>query len=335
MEFVKPEIVRQTMNDLGRERRPFLFAVDFELTEGFVVPEPQSGAGVFFSVHGQGHGLGPRPAPAKGEAWIEARPESLAEYKKKFGIVQAGLARGDSFLVNLTIKTPVECPLSLEEIFSLSDAPYGLCVPGRFVSFSPETFVKIEPGGTVSTYPMKGTINADIPGAEKIIMDDFKEAAEHATVVDLLRNDLSLSAKKVRVKRYRYVELLKTSRREILQVSSEIVGELGEGFHRSIGDVIFKMLPAGSVSGAPKESTLDIIRRSEGIPRGFYAGVFGLYDGNRFDSGVLIRFVEEENGQKFFRSGGGITALSLLEDEYNEALDKIYLPFAPKKAVAV
>jgi para-aminobenzoate synthetase component 1 len=255
----------------------------------------------------------------------------LESYRRKFETTARGLARGDSYLVNLTLQTPIECDLSLEEIFLASDAPYSLYLPGRFVCFSPERFVRIDKGGTISTCPMKGTINAEIPGAEQIILDDFKESAEHATVVDLLRNDLSLSAAKVRVERYRYVERLKTSEREILQVSSDIRGELGQDYHQRLGDVIFSMLPAGSVSGAPKESTLDIIRNSESGPRGFYAGVFGYYDGDEFDSGVIIRYIEEIDGQKHFRSGGGVTAYSRMEDEYDEALEKIYLPFARRK----
>ncbi|MDR2300837.1 MAG: aminodeoxychorismate synthase component I, partial [Deltaproteobacteria bacterium] len=299
MEFLNPEKVRRAMNELGRARRSFVFAVDFEMTKAFIVAEPENGQEVIFRMPGQSR-VGLNNAAFEtgdpvnvGPVWIKPNPESLEVYAKKFEVVQRGLARGDSYLVNLTIKTPIECSHSLKEICLLSDSPYVLYVPERFVSFSPETFVKITADGTVSTYPMKGTIDAKVPNAEKVIMDDHKETAEHATVVDLLRNDLSLSASRVRVKRYRYIDRLKTSDREILQVSSEIVGELGENFHESLGDIVFKTLPAGSVSGAPKESTVDIIRRAEDGPRGFYAGVFGYFDGSAFDSAVLIRFIEE------------------------------------------
>ncbi|MDR1109513.1 MAG: aminodeoxychorismate synthase component I [Deltaproteobacteria bacterium] len=324
-----PEKVRQGMNLLGGERRPFLFAVDFELSCGLLVEDPASGREIFYSIQGQGNHPRKGLAVPMGQGRIDPQPESLDSYRRKFEVVQTGLSRGDSYLANLTIKTPISCDLSLEEIFSLADSPFQLFLPGRFVSFSPERFVAIAADGTISTYPMKGTINADVPEAEKTILDDFKETAEHATVVDLLRNDLSLSASSVRVKRYRYIDRVKTSQREILQVSSDIRGRLGDGFQGRLGDIVFRMLPAGSVSGAPKESTLDIIRRAEDGPRGFYTGVFGLYDGRTLDSGVLIRYIEEENGQMFFRSGGGITAYSSMEDEYLEALEKIYLPFRP------
>jgi para-aminobenzoate synthetase component 1 len=93
-----------------------------------------------------------------------------------------------------------------------------------------------------------------------------------------------------------------------------------------MGDIIFDMLPAGSCTGAPKKSTVDIIRRAEGENRGYYTGVFGYFDGSSLDSAVLIRFIEKENDSFFFRSGGGITARSNWKNEYQETLQKIYLP---------
>jgi para-aminobenzoate synthetase component 1 len=244
-----------------------------------------------------------------------------------FNAVMDGLRRGDSYLVNLTVATPIECSLSLSEIFAASSSPYQLLAPGRFVCFSPERFVLIKEG-RISTCPMKGTINADVPGAEAAILADFKETAEHDTVVDLLRNDLSLSASEVRVSRYRYVDRIRTRQREILQVSSEITGSLPGDYRDYLGDIVFRALPAGSCSGAPKESTVNIIRRAERSPRGFYTGVFGVFDGEGLDSAVMIRFIEQSQGGLFFRSGGGITAYSTLELEYQEVLEKIYLPFA-------
>lgn len=94
-----------------------------------------------------------------------------------------------------------------------------------------------------------------------------------------------------------------------------------------MGDILFDMLPAGSVSGAPKSSTLRIIREAEGEPRGYYTGVFGYFDGQTLDSAVLIRFIEEEQGRMYFRSGGGITAYSDCRSEYEEVIEKVYLPF--------
>lgn len=174
---------------------------------------------------------------------------------------------------------------------------------------------------------MKGTIDATIPDAVNKILSDFKETAEHNTIVDLLRNDLSLSSHSVHVKRFRYIDHIKNRFRNILQVSSEIEGRLPDNYHEHLGDIICPMIPAGSVSGAPKSATVNLIRNAEREPRGFYTGVFGYYDGNTLDSGVLIRFIESHNGQLYYRSGGGITAYSQCADEYDEVLKKIYLPF--------
>jgi len=174
---------------------------------------------------------------------------------------------------------------------------------------------------------MKGTLDAALPNAEERLLNDPKETAEHCTVVDLLRNDLSMVAADVRVERFRYIDRIVSRQRELLQVSSEVRGRLAPDWQKRLGDILFRMLPAGSVSGAPKRSTLELLHRTEGEPRGFYTGVFGYFDGSVFDSAVLIRFIEESDGQLFFRSGGGITLDSDPEREYAETLEKIYLPF--------
>lgn len=281
---------------------------------------------VGFSVNGVGNREGMAGKSGSGAALLEARPMEFAEYARRFGTVRRGLLRGDSFLTNLTVRTPVVSGLSLEEIFMRAEAPYLLYVPGRFVCFSPERFVRIA-GGRIATNPMKGTINASVPDARQTILNDPKETAEHNTVVDLLRNDLSIHADRVHVERFRYIDRIATRRGDILQVSSEIAGRLPAGYEARMGDILFDMLPAGSVSGAPKSSTLRIIREAEGEPRGYYTGVFGYFDGQTLDSAVLIRFIEEEQGRMYFRSGGGITAYSDCRSEYEEVIEKVYLPF--------
>ena len=296
--------VRELMNRCGARRRPFLFAVNFEMTEGLFAENPLACSSVGFSVNGVGNREGMAGKSGSGAALLEARPMEFAEYARRFGTVRRGLLRGDSFLTNLTVRTPVVSGLSLEEIFMRAEAPYLLYVPGRFVCFSPERFVRIA-GGRIATNPMKGTINASVPDARQTILNDPKETAEHNTVVDLLRNDLSIHADRVHVERFRYIDRIATRR----------------------GDILFDMLPAGSVSGAPKSSTLRIIREAEGEPRGYYTGVFGYFDGQTLDSAVLIRFIEEEQGRMYFRSGGGITAYSDCRSEYEEVIEKVYLPF--------
>lgn len=323
MQFTDTEAIRLRMNEYGREGRPFLFVVDYEMSEGYFVEDPLAQSEILFELNGVGNKIvGARRA---GSLTVDAIP--VEEYKKMFDVVRAGLEKGDTVLTNLTVKTPVETDLSLADIFAAADTKYQLYVPGRFVCFSPECFVRIE-GGRISTYPMKGTIDAAVPDAENVILADPKETAEHAAAVELLSDDLRLSgAENVRIERFRYIDRLKTSEREILQVSSEIVGDLPADRMARLGNIIFAMLPGGSIAGAPKASTLDVIRRAEPVPRGFYCGVFGWFDGEKLDSGVLIRFIEQDAaGQKFFRSGGGVTIDSDWRKEYDEVLAKIYLP---------
>ena len=88
----------------------------------------------------------------------------------------------------------------------------------------------------------------------------------------------------------------------------------------------FKLLPAGSISGAPKKKTVEIICKAENYKRGFYTGIFGFFDGEKLDSGVMIRYIEEQNGKLIFKSGGGVTTFSDEEKEYNEMIDKVYVP---------
>ena len=116
---------------------------------------------------------------------------------------------------------------------------------------------------------MKGTIDASLPDACRLLMDDRKEAAEHATIVDLIRNDLSMVSEQVTVTRYRYCDCLETNKGPILQTSSEICGVLPEDYLSHIGDILFRLLPAGSITGAPKPKTMEIIAEAENYERGF------------------------------------------------------------------
>lgn len=174
---------------------------------------------------------------------------------------------------------------------------------------------------------MKGTIDARIPDAEKKILNDEKETAEHYTIVDLIRNDLSSVAKGVRVERFRYIDRITTNEKVLLQVSSEVCGILEKNDLSDIGNLMFALLPAGSVSGAPKRKTTGIIAAAEGQDRGYYSGIFGIFDGLNLDSGVMIRFIERTASGYMYRSGGGITSFSTPSAEYQEMIDKIYVPF--------
>lgn len=214
-------------------------------------------------------------------------------------------------------------------------------ISNPFVCFSPETFVRIK-GGRIYSYPMKGTLDASLPNAEKLLMEDQKEAAEHATIVDLIRNDLSRVAEDVRVDKYRYIDVLHTNKGDILQTSSEISGRLPEDYPHHLGEILDAQLPAGSITGAPKDKTMQIIQEAEGYNRGFYTGIMGIYDQGELNSAVMIRFIEEEEEvfpsktenrmnyeairKLYFKAGGGITSKSDCRKEYEEVIQKIYLP---------
>ena len=227
--------------------------------------------------------------------------------------------------MNLTCSTPININLQLEELFFRAKALYKFMLRDKFIVFSPEIFIKIK-DGYVYSYPMKGTIDASLPNAESIIMNDPKEAAEHATIVDLIRNDLSIIASDVSVPKYRYIDRIQTNKSVLLQVSSEVRGKLQDNWLNNIGSILFSLLPAGSISGAPKKKTQEIIAEAETYNRGFYTGIMGYFDGENLDSSVMIRFIEKDGDKFFFKSGGGITSRSELNSEYNEMIQKIYVP---------
>ncbi len=129
---------------------------------------------------------------------------------------------------------------------------------------------------------MKGTIDASVDNAEEVILSDKKETAEHITIVDLLRNDLNMVSENVKVEKFRYIDRLKTNFKELLQVSSVITGELDKGYPDNLDDIFEKLLPAGSITGAPKRKLLKLLKEAENYSRGYYTGVFGYYD-----SGIL------------------------------------------------
>jgi para-aminobenzoate synthetase component 1 len=313
------------LNALGGKGEPFFFLVDFEQEAPRVWSAGDEGNDhPRFSFRDYND---PGPVPeGMVPPHLTADHVGEADFRRAFNVVQAGLRRGDSFLTNLTFPIPVRLNCSLEEVYWQSDSRYRIYWPGHFVCFSPETFVTISKTGYIESRPMKGTA-LDTEKASTALLNSRKEIAEHATIVDLIRNDLSRVAKGVRVTDYRYFHKIATSRRGLIQTSSNIGGQLTHDWRARIGTTLQTLLPAGSISGAPKPATLDIIRRAEGQPRGYYCGIGGYFDGEQLDTCVLIRLIEERtDGTLYFRSGGGITARSEWEEEYAELRDKVRIP---------
>ncbi|MCX6304340.1 MAG: aminodeoxychorismate synthase component I [Bacteroidetes bacterium] len=321
--FIKRTEILDKINHFSSRNKAFLFAIDFDGEYGFVLsPEESDINGLRYDIGGVKN----TGESAKNEPFIFGFDAvSFDTYKNAFEKVVLHLKRGDTYLLNLTFPTPLRVNLSLDQLFDQSRAPFRLFVPGCFVVFSPEVFVRIA-DSRISCCPMKGTIDAAIPGAAQQLMSDEKERYEHNTIVDLIRNDLSMVSTHVEVTRFRYIDRINTNRGDLLQVSSEICGDLPPDYRQRLGDILFTLLPAGSVTGAPKEKTVEIIRAAETYSRGFYTGIFGFFDGHSLVSSVSIRFIEETTGGLVFKSGGGITALSDVESEYQEMLKKIYVP---------
>ena len=388
---MKQEIIDK-INRLASQDEPFLFVINYQGDKAFIRQlsdiNPEE---CLFDFEGRRNFSDSKRTDSEeiakeisGEiseiTWL-IEPPLYKDYERSFGIVKSNIIGGNSYLTNLTYRVPVSCNLSLEDIFHRAKGKYKLLLRRKrtqaedkahlkeeeevhlkeenideilnpFVCFSPETFIRIK-GGRIYSYPMKGTLDASLPDAEKQLMEDEKEAAEHATIVDLIRNDLSRVAEDVRVDKYRYIDVLHTNKGDILQTSSEISGRLPEDYRNHLGEILAAQLPAGSITGAPKAKTMQIIHEAEGYDRGFYTGIMGIYDQGELNSAVMIRFIEEETLPKnmgeeketlpmnagegkageakerrlFFKAGGGITSKSECRKEYEEVIQKIYLPF--------
>jgi para-aminobenzoate synthetase component 1 len=313
------------MNELGEKGVPFLFVIDFLMLKPLVLPLSEiDPANILFSISEHTNTSTTENSFSK-PFDFSFDPVDDQKYTTAFDEVMFHLHRGDSYLLNLTMPVAIKTTLSLFDIFLRSHAPYRLWIKDLFTVFSPEPFVKIS-DGRIFTFPMKGTIDAEMQDAEKCLLDDKKELAEHYTIVDLLRNDLNMVATEVRVDRFRYVETIETHRGKLLQTSSVISGKLPENPFSQIGTILTTLLPAGSISGAPKKKTIEIIRKAETYERGYYTGVFGIFDGKQLNSAVMIRFIEQTEAGLIFKAGGGITVNSKCESEYQELLDKVYLP---------
>ena len=303
---------------------PFLFISDFHGESNYVIPVGEVDASqILYSINGFSNSR--HPSGKKPDTSIQKKPIELIEYQALFSKVHRELTMGNTYLLNLTCQTPISLDCSLKDIYHSSSAHYKLCIEDQFVVFSPETFMQIKEG-KISSFPMKGTIDAKIPDAEKKILNSSKEMAEHTTIVDLIRNDMSIHASDVRVEKFRYIDHVKTNQKDLLQVSSKITGKLPSGYQNQMGEIIFSLLPAGSICGAPKSKTLEIIEQVENYERGFYTGVVGYFDGRNFDSGVMIRFIQKEGDNFYYKSGGGVHFLSDPESEYQEMIDKVYVP---------
>ncbi len=313
-------------NFYGVKHTPFTFLIDFELNKPFLCTFNEASAQTVLyqvkNIKNYQDKIFSNKQPG-----LNIFPIDYKKYLKAFDLVMKNILAGNTYLINLTFPTAIKTDSSLLELFYHAQAPYKLYFKDRFIMFSPECFVKTQ-DDHIFSYPMKGTIDADLPNAAKQILENKKEEWEHNTIIDLIRNDLAIVSKNITVTKTRFITEIHTNRKNLLQVSSEIRGELPINWQNNIGEILAKLLPAGSISGAPKQKTVEIIKQAEKINRDYFTGIFGVFDGKNIDSAVNIRFIEKTETGLQFRSGGGITANSDSISEYNEMRDKVYVPIS-------
>lgn len=309
----------------------FFFLIDYELTYFDVVGisnrfknESDSRGDIFFSTPGWSF---PQSVPSLHQKVIfEKFPIPYSEYALQFKKVMNEIRNGNTYLLNLTTETPIYTDLTLKQIYTLSRTPYRLNYRNHFLSFSPETFVKIT-DGVISAFPMKGTYTTKKQANKASQKMNLKELSEQTTVVDRVRNDFSRICDRVRVESFLTIEEVETHQGKLYQTISQVVGELGINFFRDPAEAFLELLPAASVTGAPRNSTVSIIREVESHRRNFYTGVWGIGHKGCLESAVIIRYIEQRGRKLFYKSGGGITSMSEAKKEYQEMVDKVYLPF--------
>ena len=205
-------------------------------------------------------------------------------------------------------------------------SPYMFYFAGTDVEVagaSPETLVKLE-DGVLHTFPLAGTrprgkTEKEDKELEEGLLKDEKELAEHNMLVDLGRNDLGKISKfgSVEVEKLHSIERYS----HVMHIGSTVRGEIREEFDGL--DAVSAVLPAGTLSGAPKIRACQLIAELENNKRGIYGGAIGYIDftGN-LDTCIAIRIAYKKNGKVFVRSGAGIVADSVPEKEYQECINK-------------
>lgn len=255
---------------------------------------------------------------------------SKEEYCRMVEKAKKYIHEGDIFQIVLSNRLEAEFSGSLLDTYrvlrTLNPSPYMFYFSGTDVETagaSPETLVKLE-DGVLHTFPLAGTrprgkTPEEDERLEKELLADPKELAEHNMLVDLGRNDIGRVSQFGTVKVERYHEIQRYS--HVMHIGSTVRGiirpELGPL------DVINAVLPAGTLSGAPKLRACQLINDLENNKRGIYGGAIGYIDfsGNA-DTCIAIRLAYRKNGKVFIRSGAGIVADSVPENEWNECMNK-------------
>ncbi len=253
--------------------------------------------------------------------------ETQSEYEKNIEEIKRLIAIGDTYQVNYTLKSKFnfngDITAFVTSLIFNQSAEYSAFINDEnnyIISISPELFFKTD-GNRIISKPMKGTIkrgiNIDYDFAKsEQLKNSKKDKAENIMIVDLLRNDIGKISKFNSVKVHRLFEIQKYE--TLFQMTSTVSGELKEKLFSS---VIKNLFPCGSITGAPKIRTMEIINSLEKEPRGIYTGTIGLIDNGDFNFNIPIRTitVNKNNSSGIMGIGSGIVWDSKPSDEFDEA----------------
>lgn len=274
-----------------------------------------------------------------GEPAVDKRGRLKSELKPLFGkaeycdMVERAkyhIKEGDIFQIVLSNRLEAQYEGTLFNTYrilrTLNPSPYMLYFSSsdmEVVGASPETLVKLE-NGVLYTFPLAGTrprgkTDEEDQALERDLLEDPKELAEHNMLVDLGRNDIGKISKfgSVAVEKYHSIERYS----HVMHIGSTVRGEIAES--KTALDAVDAILPAGTLSGAPKLKACQLINELENNKRGIYGGAIGYLDfSGNLDTCIAIRIAYKKNGKVFVRSGAGIVADSIPENEYQECLNK-------------
>lgn len=257
------------------------------------------------------------------------------EYCRAIRVILDYIAAGDTYQVNYTFKFSFNFSGSVASFYRdlrrSQPVPYGCCIRSGdeyILSFSPELFFRAEPGRIIAR-PMKGTMARGRTGAEDefyatTLCNDEKNRSENVMIVDLLRNDLSRLVEATGGGTVRVASLFDVERyKSVFQMTSTVVAERNQKNGMQPAEMIHSLFPCGSVTGAPKIRTMEIIDELERQPRGIYTGAIGYFSPDRqavFN--VPIRTIVLEGNRGEMGIGSGIVADSSPESEWQECLLK-------------
>ena len=258
-------------------------------------------------------------------------PLSFSGYQKQFDQVTKALQSGDSYQVNLTTRLTLKSPCDLLALYQTLKAQQKVAysaylpfLPKTLLSFSPELFFK-KTGQKITVRPMKGTAPRS-DNAEKdrqyyrFLQEDQKNRAENLIIVDLLRNDLAAFCDTGTIKLEQAFDIERYQ--SVYQMTSTISAKCAENI--SLEKILSHLFPCGSITGAPKRRTMEIIKQLEN-KRGVYSGSIGyILPNNDMCFNVAIRTLEVENHRIAFGVGGGITLQSSASDEWQEMQTKLH-----------